>query len=287
MAAPVSGRWRGRWAALLPNLLPTLLAACLASFLAMQSAFAAVITFPLPSDGDQSRYAFEYELLRAALAASREGHPSEPEELRWSAQTMTQGRARLEVAAGRLSVVHSVATPELEQQLQPVPFPIDKGLNSQRILLTRKALLPQLATVHSAQDLRSLRFGVLGSWSDRRFLQAQGYKIEATENFSSLFKMLGLGRSDVLMSGLLHVAQLSPQLADSGDLAWEPSLLIVLPTQMQFYTARSPEGEALAKRLLRGLQRLQAQGEFDRLHSRYFGEQIAASQGRRVIRLDL
>jgi ABC-type amino acid transport substrate-binding protein len=261
-----------------------LLGLCFGWLLFAPVSWAATLTFPQPADGDRSRYAFEFDLLRAALVASQDSRAT-PDDLRWSAQTMTQGRARLEVAAGKLSVVHSVATSELDRQLTPVPFSLDKGLNSQRILLTRRSLLPQLASMNSVDDLRTLRFGVLGSWSDRRFLQAHGFKTEATESFSGLFKMLSLGRSDVIMTGVLNVQQLAPMLAEASDLEWEPSLLIVLPAQMQFYTTRSPEGATLAKRLLRGLQRLQASGEFESLHSRHFGEQLSAAYGRRVFRL--
>lgn len=248
------------------------------------SAQAETLTFPLPSDGDRSRYGFEFALLQAALNASRSGD-GPPDQLRWSSQPMTQGRARAEVAAGNLAVVHSFATPELERQLSAVPFPIDKGLNSLRILLTRRSLLPKLAQARSAEDLRELRFGVLGSWSDRQVLQSLGFKVEATESFSGLFKMLSLERSDVIMTGLLHLQQVNLLLGDASALEWEPRLLISLPSQQRFYTARTPAGKALADRLLRGLQRMQQSGEFDRLHASYFGEQISAGNGRRLIQL--
>jgi len=93
------------------------------------SAQTASLTYPLPSDGDRSRYGFEFALLQAALNASRSGN-TQADQLHWSALPMTQGRARAEVAAGHLSVVHSFATPELDRQLTAVPFAIDKGLNS-------------------------------------------------------------------------------------------------------------------------------------------------------------
>lgn len=242
------------------------------------------VTFPLPSDGERSRYGFEYALLQAALNASQRAD-APADQLQWSTQPMTQGRARAEVAAGHLSVVHSFATPELDRQLTAVPFSIDKGLNSLRILLTRRSLLPKLAQAHSADDLRELRFGVLGSWSDRQMLQSLGFKVAATESFSGLFKMLSLERSDVIMTGLLHQQQVNLLLGEATDLAWEPRLLISLPSQQCFYTARTPAGKALAERLLRGLRRLQQTGEFERLHVSHFGEQISAGGGRRLIQL--
>ncbi|MBY0233476.1 MAG: hypothetical protein K2W93_00740, partial [Burkholderiaceae bacterium] len=248
------------------------------------SAQAASVTFPLPADGDRSRYGFEFALLQAALNASRSGN-AQADQLHWSALPMTQGRARAEVAAERLSVVHSFATPELERQLTAVPFAIDKGLNSLRILLTRRSLLPKLAQAHSADDLRELRFGVLGSWSDRQLLQGLGFKVESTESFSGLFKMLSLERSDVIMTGLLHLQQVNFLLGEASDLEWEPRLLISVPSQQRFYTARTPAGKALAERLLRGLRRLQQSGEFDRLHASHFGEQVNVGNGRRLIQL--
>lgn len=101
-----------------------LLGLCFGWFLLAPVSWAATLSFPQPAEGDRSRYAFEFDLLRAALAASQDSRAA-PEDLRWSAQTMTQGRARLEVAAGKLSVAHSVATAELDRQLTPVPFSLD------------------------------------------------------------------------------------------------------------------------------------------------------------------
>ncbi|WP_197047219.1 ABC transporter substrate-binding protein [Paucibacter sp. KBW04] len=261
------------------------LLACLAT-----PTYAATLSFPQPADGDRSRYGFEFALLEAALAASRPASQktqnSPSERLQWSAQTMSQARARLEVAAGKLSVVHSVATPELDRQLTPVRFAIDKGLNSQRILLTRKDLLPRLKALRKTEELRTLRFGVLGSWSDRKALQSLGYQVEVTESFSGLFKMLALGRSDAILTGVLNVQQVQAYLAEPSELEWEPSLLLILPAKQQFYTAPTAEGRALAQRLLRGLQTLKANGEFERLHAQYFGEQIEVGRGRRELRLD-
>lgn len=244
----------------------------------------AALTFPLPADGDRSRYEFEFKLLQAALNASQPPD-AKPEQLSWSTQPMNLTRAGLEVASGNLSVVYGYSGSDLDQHLTPVPFAIDKGLNSYRILLTRRSQLPRLAKIRSADDLHDFRFGVLSSWNDRHILQDLGFKVEHTSSFSGLFKMLDLGRSDVLMSGLLHVPQVSPFLAEYSELEWEPSLLIVMPAQQRFYTARTLEGVALSKRLLQGLQRLQASGEFDRLHAQQFGAQISAGNGRRVIHL--
>lgn len=239
--------------------------------------------YPLPSDGDRERYGFEFALLQAALQASAD--PGQTVDLRWSPQTMTPARARIEVAAGHLSVVHSYSTPEVELLLNAVPFAMDRGLHSQRILLTRRELLPALARARHREDLKPLRFGVLGSWSDRQTLQEQGFKTEVTESFAGLFKMLTLSRSDVIMCSVLHVAQLTPWLAEYPALLWEPTLLLTVPSEQRFYTARNPEGEARAARLLRGLKLLQHNGEFDRLHERFFGQAMRLSKNRRPIAL--
>ncbi len=262
----------------------------LAGLLTGAAAQAAALLYPQPADGERSRYGFEFELLQAALNADHKaglasGPGVEADTVTWSAQTMTPSRARIELAAGKLSVIHSYASPDLDQRLTPVPFSLDKGLSSQRILLTRRDLLPRLAAVRNADDLKAMRFGVLGSWSDRSLLRAHGFKTEATESFGGLFKMLALERSDVIMTGLLHVQQVNPYLAEFSELTWEPTLLIKLPSELRYYTTRSQTGEALAKRLLRGLQILQASGELERLQTRHFGAQMSATAGRRLIDL--
>lgn len=243
-----------------------------------------VWTYPLPNDGDRSRYAFEFALLRAALEAT--ATPVKPVQLSWSALTMPQSRARLEVAAGQLSVVHSFATPEVDALLQRVPFPLALGLHSQRVLLTRHELLPQLAVLRHREELKAFRFGVLNSWSDRPMLQERGFQVAITESFVGLFKMLALGRSDVIMCSVLHAAQVSAMLEDFPELSWEPRLLLEIQSEPWFYTARSPEGQARAQRLLRGLKALQRNGQLAQLHKQYFSDAMSLSQHRRRIDLN-
>lgn len=239
------------------------------------------LSYPLPPDGRRERYGFEYELLRAALQAQGGG----VDELQWSERPMTLARARVELAAGHLRLVHSVQTPELDHELLPVPFAIDKGLNSARVLLTRCELLPRLAQVRDARELADLRFGVLSSWSDRQALKALGFRVEPTESFPGLFKMLALQRSDLILTGVLYLTEVRPQLAAHAGLCVEPQLLLKLPSELRYYTRRDAEGEALARRILQGLQKLQASGDFERLLQHHFGPQSELVKDRRALSL--
>jgi ABC-type amino acid transport substrate-binding protein len=245
---------------------------------------AAPWVYPSPPDGDTSRYSFEFTLLQAVLDVS--GAKGERDTAVWSPHTMSLARAREEVAAGRLPLVHSFATAELDRKLNAVPFAIDKGLNSQRVLLTRRELLPRLAQMRSASDLQGLRFGVVTGWSDKSALEALGLKVEATPSLEGLFSMLAKGRSDVILTGVLHRAQVEPFLRIHPELAWEPTLLIGLPSHQRFYTAASEDGRARAQRLLEGLRQLQANGELERLLQSHFGAPARDLAARRVIKLD-
>lgn len=248
------------------------------------AAQAATWIYPSPPNGDTSRYGFEFALLQAVLEVTQV--KDERDSVSWSAQTMSLARAREEVAQGKLPVVHSFATAELNRKLHAVPFDIDKGLNSQRVLLTRRELLPRLAQVRSARDLQGLRFGVVAGWSDKVALEALGLKVEPTPSLDGMFSMLAKGRSDVILTGVLHRAQVEPYLRIHPELAWEPTLLIGLPSSQRYYTAASEEGRARAQRLLEGLRQLQANGDFERLFQGHFGPPARDIASRRLIKLD-
>jgi hypothetical protein len=136
----------------------------------------AQVVFPLPSNNDRSRYDFEFTLLQQALSSAHEV-PDSKETLVWSAQGMNMARATLEMNAGRISIVPRVASPDLAANFTEVNFAIDKGLNGKRVLLTRKELLPKLAEVKTAADLKAFQFGVLTGWSDEQLLKDGGFSV--------------------------------------------------------------------------------------------------------------
>lgn len=248
----------------------------------------AQVVFPLPSNNDRSRYEFEFTLLQQALISS---HGTDNvvadtnETLVWSAQGMNMARATLEMNAGRVSIVPRVASPDLAANFTEVKFAIDKGLNGKRVLLTRKELLPKLAGVKTAADLKAFQFGVLTGWSDEQLLQDGGFSVQATSSFDGLFQMLVKGRTDVILMGVLHHAQLQPLMKKYKTLVTEPGIRIEVPTEQRFYTARSTEGEALAQRVLNGLLTMQRSGAFDKLHQRFHGKPESLLLGRRKIDL--
>jgi ABC-type amino acid transport substrate-binding protein len=246
----------------------------------------AQVVFPLPSNSDRSRYEFEFTLLQQALSSSHGTNTVVTDSnntLVWSTQGMNMARATLELDAGRISIVPRVASPDLAANFTEVKFAIDKGLNGKRVLLTRKELVPKLAGVKTAADLKAFQFGVLTGWSDEQLLRDGGFSVQSTSSFDGLFQMLAKGRTDVILMGVLHHAQLQPMMKKYSTLVTEPSLWINVPTEQRFYTARSTEGEALAQRVLNGLLTMQRSGAFDKLHQRFHGTPEKLLLGRRKI----
>ncbi|QDL55058.1 substrate-binding periplasmic protein [Rhodoferax aquaticus] len=260
---------------------------CIATW-ACASACTAQVVFPLPADKDRARFDFEFTVLQQALSVDHK-QASGPLPLAstvvWSEHGMNLDRALLELAAGRISIVPRFATPTLAQSFTEVDFAIDKGLQSKRVLLTRKDVLPKLAGVRDAIELKPLRFGVLVGWRDKQLLQDAGYSVEATNAFDGLFQMLAKGRTDAILVGALHHAQITPLMSKYKGLVTEPSLFIEVPTEQRFYTALTTEGAALARQVQAGLQSLQRSGEFDKIHLHYFGQPERLLQGRRRVTL--
>lgn len=191
------------------------------------------LLYPLPPDGDKHRYAFEFELATEALRSSRQ----DAGKLTWSTQVMSLSRARVALEKGQLDLIHSFATDELDKRLTPVRFDADKGLNSWRVLVARCEDLPALGQHKRMADLSRQRFGLLASWSDRQSLQQLGYRIAPTQTMDALFAMLSMGRSDVILSGLLHLRFVREALTHHPNLCIEPHLAIQLDRGLRFYTA--------------------------------------------------
>lgn len=238
-----------------------------------------VVRYPRPESGpdERSRYSqrlLELVLQRAYITYRVELHPVR----------MQQGRAivRLKNNQG-LEVLSTMTSTEREQEMLPIRIPIDKGLIGWRLLLINRSQAGKFKAVTSLDDLKRLTAGQGADWPDVRILRANGLNVYGTSNYDSLFHMLDSERIDYFPRSVNEIwAEL-----DNSQLRImaEPTIALHYPAAIYFFVRKG--NTQLANDISEGLEKMIADGSFEKLFQEYHGEMIrrAAFRDRRVFEL--
>lgn len=270
------------------NRLPGVLRLLLASLALACHAHAATLTYPLTSEGIDSRYDYDWAVLRAAMEKTVRAFG--PFEQRQSPVAMSPSRVIQEMAtpSGRINIFVRASSPELEKQFLPIRLPVDRGLLGYRLLLIRQADRARFAQVKTVADLRPLRAGVGQGWADIAIVQNAGIGVVEGSNYAGLFAMLAAGRFDFFSrSADEALRELNERHAAYPQMEIEPTLLLHYPLPRYFFLRRDAQGELLAQRIEAGMEMMIRDGTLNALFQRYKGDIIAtaAMKQRRVIKL--
>lgn len=260
----------------------------LASLALACHAHAATLTYPLTSDGIDSRYDYDWAVLRAALEKTVPGFG--PFEQRQSPVAMSPSRVVQEMStpSGRVNIFVRASSPELETQFLPIRLPVDRGLLGYRLLLIRQADRTRFSQVKTVADLRPLRAGVGQGWADIAILQDAGIGVVEGSNYAGLFAMLAAGRFDFFSrSADEALREIDERHASYPQMEIEATLLLHYPLPRYFFLRRDAEGALLAQRIETGMEMMIRDGSLNALFQRYKGDIItsAALRQRRVIKL--
>jgi len=154
-------------------------------------------------------------LDKAGYAYTLEIHPG----------NLTAARQQRDTREGRIDIMWSATSRELEETLLPVRIPLYKGLIGHRIFITHPEHIEQLKAVESLEQLRAFSYGQGVGWPDSRILKVSN----------------------------------RPEL----ELSIDAHIMLVYP--MPFYLFVTPEHPELAQALERGLMRAVEDGSFDQL----------------------
>jgi hypothetical protein len=221
---------------------------------------------PAPESPGDTRYDYYWQLLAQALAATEPDFG--PYVLRQAALPMTERRAleELKTGSGLITVMVHGNVADYEQDLLPIRFPLDKGLLGYRVFLIRGAAQPQLDLVNGLDELRQHSIGQGQGWGDVTILRHAGLTVVEGKDYEGLFGMLAAGRFELFSRGVVEVGEeLARQKSDYPELAIERHLMLYYPLARYFYVTRSPAGEALARRIAEGLERMLKDGSFERM----------------------
>ncbi|KQV45832.1 hypothetical protein [Duganella sp. Root336D2] len=234
------------------------------------------IVYPRPESEHDSRYLYDWEVLRTALEKTRARFG--PYELRQASQYMSPARVSAEAAgAGSINLFVRATSAQLELQFRPVRIPVDRGLIGYRLLLVRHEDLPRFAEVESLEQLRRFSIGQGKGWVDVSILQAGGFKVVEGNNYDGLFSMLEVKRFDVLSRSVDEALSEYDGWHKRFGFEVEPGIALYYPLARYFFTRRDAEGEALATRLEAGLEAMVQDGSLQALFMAHKGALIKRS----------
>lgn len=234
-----------------------------------------VIVYPLTGSGIDSRYDYDWAVLRTALEKTAPHYG--PFELRQSPTTMSAQRVTQELSnqPGRINIFVRATDPDLEQQFLPIRLPVDRGLLGYRIFLVRAADLPRFAAVRSIDDLRRLRAGLGKGWADVPILQAAQIGVVEGNTYDGLFSMLEAKRFDFFVRAADEATrEYDERHAANPHMVVEPTLLLHYQLPRYFFVRRDAEGKLLAERITAGMEMMLRDGSLNELFYRYKGDII-------------
>lgn len=242
-----------------------------------------------PEAPGDTRYDHYWQLLAQALTITEPDFG--PYTLRQAALPMTERRSleELESGSGSITVLVHGNVADYEKRLLPIRFPLDKGLLGFRVFLIRGKMQSKLDPVNSLDELRRYRIGQGRDWGDVTILRNAGLTIVEGTSYDGLFGMLAAGRFELFSRGVVEVGEeLAREKPRHPELAIERHLLLYYPLTRYFYVARSADGDALARRISVGLERMLGNGSFDRMFQdfkRPFEQEIGL-RNRSLIRIE-
>jgi hypothetical protein len=229
-------------------------------------AVAEPVRIPMPEVAGDRRSEYADQLLQLALSRSGADHRIE-----YASVPMNQERQVAELEAGRLIDVAPIpASAEREARLLAVRIPVNRGVLGWRLGLIRRGDQARFDQVSTLAQLKQLRIGQGQGWPDTEILRANGLPVIAGPSYLGLFEMLQADRFDYFPRGVTEVWE---ELENrSAALEVEPRFVLHYPYDAYFMLNR--KSTKLAADIERGLERAIADGSFDQLFERHFGERL-------------
>ena len=238
-----------------------------------------VVTYPRPETSPDERSRYTQRLLELVLYRANQAYRVQLHPVR-----MQQGRAivRLQNSEG-IDVISTMTSVERENKMLPIRIPIDKGLIGWRLLLINKANQSKFKSILTLEDLKKLTAGQGNDWPDTAILRASGLNMYGTSNYASLFHMLESERIDYFPRAVNEIwteVDLRPK-----RLMVAPGIVLRYPTAIYFFVRKG--NTRLAADIRDGLEKMIADGSFEKLFQQYYGDMIRRSslKGRRVFEL--
>ncbi len=188
------------------------------------------------SDKIELEHYFPYQLLELALSKT---------DLNYTLSTISveeEGVTSEEVgflmAKPQVHNIHYIrvagTSESAEKNLNPIYFPIYRGLLGYRLFAIRANDQEKFSAIHNEDELRKLIALQGEDWVDTAILREAGYRVKTGE-FSELFPWLHEGKGDYFPRGITEIDQIDDQPFD--DVVLEESLYMYYPLVMYYFLA--------------------------------------------------
>jgi hypothetical protein len=258
------------------------LLALLICMLPLSASCGETIRHPRPESDTDMRAVYPAKMLELALQKSGGDYV-----LQRATVAMPQSRSLLELQGKSrfVDVTWTMTSNEREAQALPIRIPIDKGLLGWRLALVREADRDLFRKTGSLRELAAFSSGQGHDWPDTAILRANGLTVVESPIYELLFRMLANGQFVYFPRSINEVwIELAARPQNKLAVADHIALHYVAP--MYFFVSK--DNKKLAAAITRGLERAVADGSYDQLFNKYYGDDIrrAGLEKRRVLELD-
>ena len=231
-----------------------------------------VFTYRAAESDIDSRYDYDTSLLKLALENTID--TDGPFRLEPSPR-MNFARACYYVEENLLTnfiIKHSYEPDYNDRNMSFVPFPVDLGIVGFRVCFAHPAVIKQLSTAETIDDLKCFTYGQGLGWTDVEILRHNGFDVATASHYESLFKMVANRRFDLFCRGANELLPEFTAHRHIENLAYDKSILINYPLPRFFYTHTA--NAAALDRVHRGLIKAYENGSLQELWNRHYQESI-------------
>ena len=220
-----------------------------------------------PESPADTRYEYAELILKNVLKTTEDKYGSATH--KHASEVFSRDRALVELIKGNeIHVTAETPKDEWAKELLPIYIPINKGITGYRVYFVSAATQAEFSKIDTLDELKRIKTGSGSQWSTTPVLRQAGFTIIATRKLDGLFWMLMGDRFQALPRGineapeeLIRYQKLFP------DIRLDENLAVYIPLPTFFYV--SPKHKMLAERLKLGLDRMYADGSFDKIFYSY------------------
>lgn len=252
-----------------------LLLACF-SFVLSPALALDVVNFEKGISDRDLRKRFKQQVLEQALEHTREEYGDY--QINVSSSQLTVKRAMIELEKGTLINSYvAVTTEEWEKRTIPIRIPLRRGLLNYRLLVINKEDAPLFEEVHTVEDLKKLKAGLVRGWATTSIFQNEGFKVEIVNDFDGMFRMLAQNRFHFTVRGVNEVFdELEQRKPKLDKLMPAPNIALYIPSPTYLFV--SPKYPRLAERLKKGLELMIEDGTLEDIFDQYFLDDIKKAE---------
>ncbi|GAA5217620.1 hypothetical protein ACFSJ3_07225 [Corallincola platygyrae] len=225
---------------------------------------------------DDARFEYDIALLQMALDKTAERY-GEARAVPYE-QQVNEARGLRLLEQSKVDVAFVPTNRERELRFQSVKFPVLAGLLGYRVLIIHQQSAGRFSAIDTTGELRANMIAGFGlHWADMQILYANQLPVIGHPEYTELFAMVNDKRVDYFPRGLNEAWQEVERFKDEHpDITVENHLALYYPFPRYFFVNK--DNDALAKRLLKGLQIAKQDGSFKAHFLAAFGKWIELAQ---------